>query len=222
MTLAQQTKVPNNVLVIPNKPLKQIKTEVLLTFVAELFENYFRIKNDPSLSCSANFIDNETVDLSLKEFLHYFNARVIRKKELLKTFNDANLNTSNMIHAKQYEIYGVYFRKLGSLLMQFITKDSKFMPDYFGILLMYYYKTEANKKFFNFEFIQEFDFAPLLTIYEDVNIDIKKEFLKKNTTAKIWEQRTTIDNMEKIALHLIEKYIAFQCKINILRKSKKR
>jgi hypothetical protein len=52
-------------------------------------------------------------------------------------------------------------------------------------------------------------------------MDIKKEFLKTNTTAKIWEYRTTIDNMEKIALHLIKKYVTFQYKINRLRKSKK-
>jgi hypothetical protein len=75
--LGQQVNESNKILCIPDKTLTQIKAEILLTFVAELFENYFRIKNDPLLSCSANFIHNETVDLSLKEFLLYFDDSVI-------------------------------------------------------------------------------------------------------------------------------------------------
>lgn len=222
MILEQQLKISNRILFIPSKSLKHIKTEILLTFVAELFEDYLRIKNNPEFSCSLNFIDNKLIDQSIIDFLKYFSENIIRKKQLIELFQDANGNSLQMVHVKQYETFGVYYRKLSGLLLHYLSNDSKFMPEYFGILLMYYFKTETSRIFSDFIFIQEFDFSSLLSIYEDTNITLKKELSKINPNAKFWEHRTTIDNMEKIAFHLIKKYDSFQYKINTSRKSKKR
>jgi hypothetical protein len=87
------------------------------------------------------------------------------------------------------------------------------MPEYFGILLIYYFKVEAKRVFSDFEFIQNYDVSPLLDIYENINIALKKEFLKTHPNKRLWEYRTTIDNMDKLALRLVKKYDQFQYKI---------
>jgi len=214
MNLQEQLKPLNQFIFIPHKPLKNIKGEILLTFVAELFEDYLRIKKDSKLASEANFINNILIDSTIKELLEYFNLHIIRKEQLSRLFNQTSYNNKEILLAKQYEVFGIYYKKLLNLLLQYIQKDTKFMPEYFGILLIYYFKVETKREFSDFEFIQNYDISPLLAVYENINISLKKEFLITHPNKRLWEYRTTIDNMDKLALKLIKKYDQFQYKIS--------
>ena len=147
---------------------------------------------------------------------------IVRKEQLLKIFQEANIDSKRMLLAKQCEPLGVYYEKLAKLLMHYIPNGGLFIPEYFGILLIHYFKSELQQSFYPFSYIEEYNFDSILGVYEKINIALKKDMVKDNPNMRLWECRTTLDEMEKVALHLIKEYNSFQYKINIMRKSKTR
>lgn len=173
--------------------LRDIKGEMLLTFVAELFDDYVKLHNgscnkEGVISLTTNSDDDNYIANEINALISYFNDNVTSKEKLLSIF----------------------------------LKGGMFIPEYFGMLLIYLYKVEFKRSFRGFPYIDTFDMSSLLSIYEKVNISLKKEYLQNNPTKRLWEHRTVIDTMDKVASLLLKEYLQFQYKVNIMRKSKQR
>ena len=224
-----KTKIPvqASLMIGTNKSLKSIKAEIILTFVAELFDDYYKLKNNSCEKLGVISIDTKTeddfvIEKTVNELSNYCKTNVVRKEQLLKIFQEANSDSKKMLLAKQCEPIGVYYEKLAKLLMHYIPNGGLFIPEYFGILLIYYFKSELQQSFYPFAYIEEYNFDSILGVYEKINITLKKDMVKDNPNMRLWECRTTLDEMEKVALHLLKEYNSFQYKINIMRKSKTR
>lgn len=224
-----QTKMPiqASLLLSTNRTLKDIKTEILLTFVSQLFDDYEQIK--ASSHTKTNIITVKTpekndiaIDSVVYELSTYLKANVIKREFLVKIFREANLNKQSFFIAKQYEPFGIYYEKISTLMKHYIPNGGLFMPEYLGLLLIHYYNQEAGQSFLKFPFIDEYNFSDVLAIYGEVNINIKKDLVEKHPNSRIWEHRTIFDTMEKIALKIIKEYQAFQYKVNVTRVSKTR
>lgn len=227
--MSVKTKMPiqASFLLSTNKTLKDIKTEILLTFALQLFDEYEEIKDD---SCKKkNVITVKTpqnndiaIDIVVSELSSYCKENVIKKEQLFKIFGEANLNKQSFLLAKQYEPLGVYYEKLSTLLKHYIANGGLFMPEYLGLLLIHYYTLEAGQSFARFPFIEEYNLSEVLAIYGEVNINIKKDLVEKHPNSRIWEHRTIFDTMDKVALKMIKEYQSFQYKVNVTRVSKTR
>lgn len=210
-----------------NKTLKDIKGEMVLTFVGRLFDEYEQIKDNDTIR--RNVITVETpldndikIDKVVCELSLYLQENVMRKEKLFKIFGEANLNKQSFLLAKQHEPLGVYYEKLSTLLKHYIPNGGLFMPEYLGLLLIHYHNIEAGQPFIKFPYIQEYNFEHILDIYEQVNINIKKKLVDKHPNSRIWEHRTVFDTMHKVALKIVKEYQSFQYKVNITRVSKTR
>jgi len=195
--------------------------------VSELFEDYKKLQNDSCEKVGVTSIDTSNEDdmviSSNIEILHsYLLENVTSKEQLMEVFSKAKHNKETFAIAKQVEPFGVYYEKIANLLMKYIPKGGLFIPEYFGLLLIHLYKGEHKRSFKKFPFIDDFKLDTLLAIYEKVNINLKKEYLHNNPNKRIWEHRTVIDTMEKVAPLLLKEYLNFQYKVNIMRKSKTR
>jgi len=228
--MSVKTKLPlqASLLLSTNTTLKDFKAEILLTFVLQLFDEYEHLKdekyceNKNILTVKANKNDDMAIDGVIRELSSYLKENVIQKEKLFKIFREANLNQQSFLLAKQYEPFGVYYEKLGMLLKNLVPNGSLFMPEYLGLLLIYFYKLEAKQSFCKFPLVEELDLEDVLNVYGEVNIRVKKELVEKHPQTKIWEHRTIFDTMEKIASKIIKEYDTFQYKLNINRKSKTR
>jgi hypothetical protein len=96
------------------------------------------------------------------------------------------------------------------------------MPEYIGLLLISYYVIEAKQSFIKFQFIEDYNLNDVLAIYEEVNINIKKNLVRKYPNTRLWEHRTVFDEMDKVAQKIIKEYNSFQYKVNVNRVSKSR
>lgn len=218
-----------SLLLSTNTTLKDFKTETLLSFVVQLFDEYEQLKDDKYCQNKniltvkkASKNDDVVIETVIMELSSYLKQNVIHKEKLFKIFREANQSKQNFILAKQYEPFGVYYEKLGRLLANLVPKGSLFMPEYLGLLLIYFYKIEAKQSFSKFTMIEELQIEDILSIYSEVNIRVKKELVEKHPQTKIWEHRTIFDTMEKIANKIIKEYDQFQYKLNINRVSKTR
>lgn len=225
-----KTKIPiqASLLLSTNKTLKDLKTEILLSFVLQLFEEYEELKEEKVIQ-TRKFITVKTendkntfIDKVVSELVSYLKENVINQKKLFKIFRQANLNQQSFLLAKQYEPYGVYYEKLGMLLKKSIPEGSLFMPEFLGFLLLYLYKTNLHKSFIGFSLIEEYKFEMVIAVYNEVNINIKKDLVQKHPNTRIWEHRTIFDTMENIAIKIVQDYDCFQYKLNTTRKSKTR
>ncbi|MDD2698747.1 MAG: hypothetical protein PHF17_08110 [Arcobacteraceae bacterium] len=224
------TKLPiqASFLLSTNKTLKDIKTEILLTFVSQLFDEYNKIKNNDYdekksvITVQTPEKNDIAIDTVVSELSLYCNENAITKEQLFKIFGNANLNKQSFIIAKQYEPLGVYYEKLSTLLKNYIPNGGLFMPEYLGLLLIHYYTVEAGQSFGKFPFIKDYNLNEILAVYGEVNINIKKELVEKHPSSRIWEHRTVFDTMEKVAIKIIKEYHTFQYKVNINRVSKTR
>lgn len=223
-----KSKVPlqASFLVSSNLTLKDIKAEIILTFVSKLFDDYGKLKDEiycqdrKVLSIVVEQNDDKKIDEAIDELSYYLKINVIQQEYLLKIFKEASFNQQNLFIAKRYEPYGVYYEKLGKLFNQFIPNGSVLMPEYLGLLLIYYYKTDAKQSFYRFPFIDSYKIEEILEIYREANMKIKKELVEKNPNSRIWEHRTVFDSMEKVASKAIKGYNLFSYKLNVTRKSK--
>lgn len=228
MSIKTKLPIQASLLLSTNTTLKDFKAEILLSFVLQLFDEYVQLKdekycqNRTILTVKAHKNDDMTIDEVITELLIYLKQNVIQKERLFKIFREANLSQQNFLLTKQYEPFGVYYEKLGMLLKNLVPNGSMFMPEYLGLLLIFYYKQEAEQSFVKFSYIDEMDFKDLLNIYEEVNIKVKRELVEKYPETKIWEHRTIFDTMEKIASKIIKEYDKFQYKLNVNRVSKTR
>lgn len=208
-----------------NKTLKDVKTEILLSFALKLFDEYQQLKDVDDYRflevkiCERNDL---AVDLSISNLIGFLQENVLKKETLFKIFKDANLSKQNLLLAKQYEPQGIYFEKLSMLLKSYIPNGGLFMPEYLGLLLMYYYQIDSKQIFARFPYIEEFDFSHILSIYEEANINVKKDLIEKHPNTRLWEHRTVFDEMDKIAKKIIKEYHLFKYKLNINRVSKTR
>ena len=228
MSIKTKLPVQASLFLRTNTTLKDCKAEILLTFVLQLFHEYELLKNKQHNQnkniitvLKASSTDDLTIDTVITELSTYLKENVIQKEKLFRIFREANQSQQNFLLAKQYEPYGVYFEKLGMLLKNLVPNGSSFMPEYLGLLLIFYYKQEE-QSFGKFPYVDKMDFKEVLGIYEEVNIRVKKELVEKHPETKIWEHRTIFDSMEKIATKIIKEYDIFQYKFNINRVSKTR
>ena len=229
MSIKTKLPVQASLLLSTNSTLKDCKAEILLAFVLQLFNEYEELKDEKEISnkkiltvVKASSNDDTSIDTVITELSTYLKENVIQKEKLFRIFREANQSQQNFLLAKQYEPYGVYFEKLGILLKNLVPNGSMLMPEYLGLLLIFYYKREAQQSFGKFPYVDKMDFKEVLSIYEEVNIRMKKEHVEKHPETKIWEHRTIFDGMEKIATKIITVYDKFQYKINVNRKSKTR
>jgi hypothetical protein len=227
MAIINKLPLQSSLLLSTNSTLKDFKVEILLTFVLELFDEYEQLKKEKCFenknALTVNVNNNEiSIDAVIMELSSYLKENVIQKEKLFKIFREANLNQQNFLLAKQYEPFGVYYEKLRILFKNLIPNGTLFMPEYLGLLVIYFYKVEAKQSFSKFPFIDELQLEDIVNIYTEVNIGIKKELVKKHPQTKIWEHRTMFDAMEKIASKIIKEYDTFQYKLNVNRKSKTR
>ena len=229
MSIKTKLPVQASLLLSTNTSLRDFKVEILLSFVLQLFEEYEQLKDEKVVQnrkiltvLKASQDDDISIDKVIGELSIYLKETVIPKEKLFKIFREANQSQQNLLLAKQYEPYGVYFEKLGKLLKNLIPNGSMFLPEYLGLLLIYLYKLEAKKSFCKFPFIDTLELEDIMNIYSEVNIKIKKELVEKHPETKIWEHRTVFDTMEKIATKIIKEYDKFQYKLNVNRVSKTR
>lgn len=224
MSLNGKMPLQASFLITNNKTLKDLKTEIVLTFALQLFDEYQLIKEDNGEIKNTITVKNPknndiTIDKAIDEISLYLRENVIQKERLFKIFREANLNKPNFLLAKQYEPYGVYYEKLGVLLKNYIPNGGLFMPEYLGLLLIYNCKYLSYTRF---PFIENYNFENLLAIYSEVNINIKKNLAEKHPNTRLWEHRTVFDEMEKIAQKITKEYDLFQYKVNVNRVSKTR
>lgn len=229
--MSMKTKLPIQVslLLSSDSTLRDLKAEILLTFVLELFDEYQQLKNNFSPSTkiievekSSKDEEDISIDKVILEFSLHLKQKVIQKEKLFNIFREANQSQQNFLLAKQYEPHGVYYEKLGVLLKNLVPNGTMFMPEYLGWLLICYYKQEAKQSFIKCPFVDKFEFENILHIYQDANIRVKKELVMKHPETKIWEHRTIFDKMENIASKIIKEYDKFQYKLNVNRVSKTR
>lgn len=228
MSIKTKLPIQASLLISTNTTLKDFKAEILLTFILQLFDEYEQLRDEnysqkkTIVTVKAHKNDDMVIDEVIKDLSFYLRENVIPKEKLFKIFREANLSQQNFLLAKQYEPYGIYYEKLGLLLKNLVPHGSMFIPEYLGLLLIYFYKLEAKQSFSKFSMIEELQLEDILNIYSEVNMRVKKELVEKHPQSKIWEHRTVFDTMEKIASKIIKEYHKFQYKLNINRKSKTR
>lgn len=228
MSTQSSLPIQAKLLLSNNKTLLDIKAEILLSFVLQLFEEYEQLKDDQYsepktiVKVKTDNTEDIVIDDIVTPMIDFLRENIIPRSKLFKIFREANQNKQNFLLAKQYEPYGVYFEKLGMLLKQLVPNGSSFLPEYLGLLLIHHYKIESGYQFILFPMIENIPFDKLLPIYDEVNIRVKKELLEKHPNSRIWEHRTVFDTMDKIALKMIVEYNKFQYKLNVNRKSKTR
>jgi hypothetical protein len=227
MSIRTKLPIQASLLVSTNLTLKDMKLEMLLSFVGYLFDEYKRYKDDdfqenPTITITSEPNNDDFIEKMIEELSGYFEENVLSQERLFQIFRDGRLDYEHLLLAKQYEPLGVYYEKLSILLRNGIPDGGLFMPEYLGLLLLHYYFQKIEYSFGRFSFLSQYDFQYVLEIYNDVNITLKKELVEKNPNTRIWEHRTVFDRMEKIAQKMVDEYFTFHYKLNVKRVSKTR
>jgi len=180
-----KSKIPLQAsLLFGNNSLKAFKSEIVLTFALELFDDYYRLRDDSCqkegvISLDLKSQDDIVIANCIDELSTYLRDNIIKKSDLLAIFTNTNTK-DGLVLAKQCEPLGVYYEKLAKLLMHYIPKGGLFIPDYFGILLIHYYKSELGGSFSKYSYIDNYDFQKILGVFERVNITLQNLNLKCN------------------------------------------
>jgi hypothetical protein len=205
---------------------------MLLCVVLNLLEQYVPVNyNENTNSVKIGIIEksviistsSETLKIienSINELTNYLKTNIINKQLLEEIYQEA-INKNDYVFAKKFEPHGVYYNYLANIFANKLGNDAYWAPEVLAYALMYTYIQEYKKTFKNHDFINNYNFEEIISVYNKLNIKIKKDEAQKQNK-KTWEIKTQIDAMYDLANMMIKNYINFKYKINIKRKSKKR
>lgn len=216
-----------NILFAGNQTMRDIKAEIILTFVLELFRDYEKQNSASTNSNMTPFTtiacdEDNVIQKSVSELIEYISQNVFERDYLVGIFSKALSSESNMRLAKQIEPLGVYYDVLSKAFSKELQKGDKWIPELLGFTMINYYKIEDEKSFAKHDFIQRYDFTKLLSIYNKTSLRLKKEVVADNPSKKLWEIKTEIDKMFEVAEKIMKRYNEFRYKTNPQRISRRR
>ena len=167
-----------------NLTLKDIKAQMLLTLALRFLDDYFLSldKNENELFgiYEVTPTSKDTILEVAATLRTYLEDNILRREILSNIIKNANESHQHLLLAKQYEIHGVFHDYIANSFTKFIKKGSPWVPELLAFALINTYKVQNVKPFVKHPFIEEFDFSKVLSIYEDLNIELKKQQQKDN------------------------------------------
>jgi len=217
----QAIPIQANVLLTTSLSMRDIKAEMLLSFVGTLFDDYYRLYAPQTEYDTILETYDEITSKVISEMSEYIATKVIQFKDVRQVLNQANTNNRTMIVAKGIEPMAVYLDFIVKAYMKHFKDGDQFIPDFLAISIIHFFRNENDKCFIHHPFIQEYDFSPYFDAVDEKNIKLKKKNLQDGQT-RIWQERTILDKMSKIAESMVNDYLEKQYKVLTTRVSKKR
>ncbi len=206
------TNCPNRI-----KPtqLREQKTEALLVFIRTTLEQYFKDLDIKKVHFQMGTIeDNQMVDETLKTLLNNLQETVVNSTYLRSITLTATKSQSMMMLAKKEEPLMVYYNAIVKQIELSLSQGQNWIPEQLIICLLSEWVLEEEKSTILYPFLNNIDYTSLLSRYDMVTIQAKKD--------EDWNKTLAVKTMYKVASELIQKLKNITYKMNTKRVSKTR
>lgn len=223
------SKIPlqANILLTTELSLRDIKAEMILSFLDTLLDDYKRLKTDKDEQIIINLEEaqgeQEIINKTIEELHTYCKQRITTIPKIREIFARAQTDKRQLALAKSIEPMAIYVDVLIRAYKARIKEGESYIPDYLGIAILSYYRDVLKKQFIAHPYIQEYNLTPYMELFGSKNMQVKRKAIEKSETKKrIWEEKTIIDAMDKIAIEIVRKYDDYKYKVTSTRVSKER
>ncbi len=195
--------------------LREQKTEALLVFIRTTLEQYFKDLADSKIHFQMGTNeDNKIVDKTLQTLLNKLQETVVNSTYLRSITLTASKSKSMMMLAKKEEPLMVYYNSIVKQIELSLSQGQNWIPEQLVICLLSEWILEEEKSTVLYPFLKDIDYTSLLSRYDTVTIQAKKD--------EDWNKTLAIKTMYQVASELIQKLKNTTYKINTKRISKSR
>ncbi|MEA3512009.1 MAG: hypothetical protein U9R37_00260 [Campylobacterota bacterium] len=195
--------------------LREQKTEALLVFIRTTLEQYFQDLDTKKIHFHMGTVeDNKIVDETLKTLLNYLQETVVNSTYLRSITTTATKNQSMMMLAKKEEPLMVYYDAIIKQIELSLSQGQNWIPEQLVICLLSEWILEEEKSTVLYPFLKDIDYTSLLSRYDTVIVQAKKD--------EDWNKTLAVKTMYKVAHELIVKLKNTTYKVNTKRVSKSR
>ncbi len=195
--------------------LREQKTEALLVFIRTTLEQYFKDLDTNKIHFHMGTKeDNKIIDKTLKILLENLQETVVNSTYLRSITITANKNQAMMMLAKKEEPLMVYYNAIVKQIEVSLAQGQNWIPEQLVICLLSEWILEEEKSTILYPFLKTIDYTSLLSRYDSVIIQAKKD--------EDWNKTLAIKTMYEVASDLIAKLKNTTYKVNTKRVSKSR
>ena len=195
--------------------LREQKTEALLVFIRTTLEQYFKDLDQSKVHFQMGTQeDNKILDDLLKTLLLNLQETVVNSTYLRSITQTAAKNQAMMMLAKKEEPLMVYYDAIIKQIEVSLAQGQNWIPEQLVICLLSQWILEEEKSTILYPFLNDIDYISVLSRYDNVVIQAKKD--------EDWNKTMAIKSMYKVAAELIFKLKNTTYKINTKRVSKSR
>jgi len=200
---------------IKPKLLREQKTEALLVFIRTTLEQYFKDLDINKIHFNMGTKeDNQIIDETLKNLLENLQETVVNSTYLRSITTTATKSQAMMMLAKKEEPLMVYYDAIIKQIEISLSQGTNWIPEQLVICLLSQWILEEEKSTILYPFLNDIDYTALLSRYDKVMIQAKKD--------EDWNKTLAIKIMYKVGDELIMKLKNTTYKINTKRVSKSR
>jgi len=195
--------------------LREQKTEALLVFIRTTLEQYFKDLDNKKIHFHMGTVeDNKIVDETLRTLLLNLQETVVNSTYLRGITTTATKSQTMMMLAKKEEPLMVYYDAIIKQIEVSLSQGANWVPEQLVICLLSQWVLEEEKSTILYPFLNDIDYTALLSRYDKVMIQAKKD--------EDWNKTLAIKTMYKVGDELISKLKNTTYKINTKRVSKSR
>jgi len=200
---------------IKPKLLREQKTEALLVFIRTTLEQYFKDLNKTKIHFHlGSEDDNQAIDNTLKLLLTNLQDTVVNSTYLRSITATAQRNQSMMMLAKKEEPLMVYYDAIVKQIELSLSQGQNWIPEQLVICLLSQWILEEEKSTVLYPYLEDIDYTALLSRYDTVIIQAKKD--------EDWNKTLAIKTMYQVSDELIQRLKNTTYKLNTKRVSKSR
>ena len=195
--------------------LREQKTEALLVFIRTTLEQYFEdVKNGKTFFIMGTEDDNKHINDTLKTLLINLQETVVNST-YLRSFSNISLKSHTMMMLlKKEEPLMVYYDAIIKQLENSLPNGKNWIPEQLVLCLLSQWILEEEKSTRLYPFLNDIDYTALLSRYDLVLIQAKKD--------EDWNKTLAIKTMYKVGDELVQRLKNTTYKINTKRVSKSR
>ena len=200
---------------IKPKQLREQKTEALLVFIRTTLEQYFKDLDTKKIHFHMGSIeDNKAIDDTLKILLDNLQETVVNSTYLRSITATASKNQAILMLAKKEEPLMVYYDAIVKQIEVSLSQGTNWIPEQLVLCLLSQWILEEEKSTRLYPFLNDIDYTALLSRYDLVLIQAKKD--------EDWNKTLAIKTMYKVGDELVQRLKNTTYKINTKRVSKSR
>jgi hypothetical protein len=178
--------------------LREQKTEALLIFIRTTLEKYFKDVDDEKVKFQiGSKEDNDIIDEVLKTLLDNLKQTVVNSSYLRSITEVASKNQAMMMLAKKEEPVMVYYDAIIKQLENSLLQGQNWIPEQLTICLLSQWVLEEEKSTILYPFLNEINYIDILSRYDLVSIQAKKD--------KDWNKTLIVKTMYRVADDLIQR-----------------